>query len=112
MIFSWDDWNTDHIAEHGVDEGEAEYVVTHARPPFPREIGDEKYLVWGRSREGRYLQVVFVYRSPGEVDYESIGLPELLELTEESAGRGVYRPCHGVDPENEEAVPKAVGEAM
>jgi uncharacterized DUF497 family protein len=84
MIFSWDDWNTDHIAEHGVDEAEAEYVVKHARPPFPREIGHEKYLVWGRTAEGRHLQVVFVYRSPGDVDYESIGLPGLLELAEET----------------------------
>ena len=82
MIFSRDEWNVDHIAGHGVEPEEAEYVVKHANAPFPREIGDDKYLVWGRTEEARYLRVVFVYRSEGDFDYESIDLEDLLELDE------------------------------
>jgi hypothetical protein len=85
MLFSWDDWNVGHIGEHDVDPKEAEYVVKHAAPPFPREIGDDKHKVWGQTAEGRYLQVIFVYRSDDEVDYEALTLPDLLAL---EAGEG------------------------
>jgi uncharacterized DUF497 family protein len=85
MVFSWDEWNIDHIAEHGVAPGEAEYVVKHAAPPFPREIGEGKIKVWGRTADGRYLQVVFVYRSDDEIDYEAMSLTNLLAV---EAGEG------------------------
>jgi hypothetical protein len=26
VILSWDDWNVDHVAQHGVTRAEAEYV--------------------------------------------------------------------------------------
>jgi hypothetical protein len=38
ILFAWDEWNTDHIAEHDILPEEAEYVVRHARDPFPREL--------------------------------------------------------------------------
>jgi uncharacterized DUF497 family protein len=60
MQFRWIDWNRDHIAKHRVDPAEAEMVVRQARTPFPQQIGDEKLLVMGRGREGRYLQVVYL----------------------------------------------------
>jgi uncharacterized DUF497 family protein len=60
MIFRWHDWNIDHIAQHAVEPEEAEYVVERARPPFPRRIEDDKFLVWGRTSGGRLLQVIFV----------------------------------------------------
>jgi hypothetical protein len=44
-IFAWDEWNVRYIEEHAVAPEEAEHVVRHARAPFPRETGDEKYLV-------------------------------------------------------------------
>jgi uncharacterized DUF497 family protein len=95
MLFSWDDWNIDHIDEHDVKPFEAEYVVRHAAPPFPREMGEEKYKVWGQAENGRYLQVIFVYRSDDEVDYESLSLPDLLAV---EAGEGpVIYVIHAMD---------------
>lgn len=81
VIFSWDDWNREHIARHGVTPEEAEEVVANATAPFPREEGDGKYLVWGKTAAGRYLQVVFAYRPHDEVDHESLTLEELMELS-------------------------------
>src|SRR5665213_2886056 len=89
MLFSWDDWNIDHIAKHNVKPSEAEYIVRHAASPFPREMGDEKYKVWGQTADGRYLQVVLVYRSDDEVDYESLSLTDLLAV-EASEGPVIY----------------------
>lgn len=60
MLFRWIDWNRDHIAEHGVDWEEAEMVVQRAKPPFPEQIGDDKLLVIGQGRGGRFLQVIYV----------------------------------------------------
>ena len=67
MDFRWNEWNVDHIAEHGIDPLEAEYVVQNARSPFPRYDGDGKYRVWGRTPAGLYLQVVFVYSPPSVI---------------------------------------------
>lgn len=85
IIFAWDEWNLNHIAEHGVKPPEAEYIVNHARMPFPREIGEEKHLVWGQTEPGRYLQVIFVYRSDDEIEYESLELEDILDLSENHA---------------------------
>jgi uncharacterized DUF497 family protein len=43
-----------------VEPEEAEEVVRRARPPYPLTSADEKFLVWGRTPEGKFLQVVFV----------------------------------------------------
>ena len=64
--FRWNDWNVDHIAEHGVDPVEAEFVVRHARRPWPEKIGDGKWRVSGSTVEGRLLQVIFIF-SPDDV---------------------------------------------
>lgn len=66
MRFRWNEWNVEHIAEHGVMPTEAESVVENARRPFPREMENEKYLVWGRGRGGRLLQVIYIF-SPDDV---------------------------------------------
>jgi hypothetical protein len=55
MIFAWDDWNERHIAEHDVAREEAEAVIRRATRPFPREVGDDKHLVWGATPTGRLL---------------------------------------------------------
>jgi hypothetical protein len=68
---------------------EAEYVVKHAEPPFPSESNDGKLVAWGQTREGRYLQVIFVYRSDDEIEYESLLLEDLLKL-EDGAGPVIY----------------------
>lgn len=58
--FRWIEWNVDHIAVHGVRPPEAEYVVNHARQPWPKIIEGEKRIVWGETAGGRLLQVVYV----------------------------------------------------
>jgi uncharacterized DUF497 family protein len=58
--FRWNDWNSRHVAEHGVDPEEAERVVEDVEPPWPRYGGDGKYMIWGRGRGERLLQVVFL----------------------------------------------------
>ena len=60
MEFRWIDWNREHVAEHGVDPDEAEMVVRRAQSPFPRKIEEDKWLVVGQGRGGRFLQVIYV----------------------------------------------------
>jgi uncharacterized DUF497 family protein len=60
MEFRWNDWNINHIATHGVSPEDAESAVRSARNPFPRKIENDKWLVWGRGRGGRLLQVIYV----------------------------------------------------
>ena len=67
MQFRWIDWNHGHIAEHGVEPKEAEMVVRNAKPPFPEEIEDDKFMVKGQSVGGRFLQVVYLVDPDGTV---------------------------------------------
>lgn len=67
MDFRWNDWNIDHIAEHGISPEEAEYVVENASQPYPDMIGDGKALVIGRTSAGEYLQVIFIFDDDGTV---------------------------------------------
>jgi hypothetical protein len=67
MEFRWNEWNIEHIALHGVDPAEAEFIIETARAPYPLWRQDDKWLVWGRSQEGRFLQVVFVLDPDGTV---------------------------------------------
>jgi uncharacterized DUF497 family protein len=60
MQFRWNEWNENHVSEHGVEPEEAEEVVRRARPPYPLASADEKFLVWGKTAERKFLQVVFV----------------------------------------------------
>ena len=65
MDFRWNQWNIEHLAEHGIAPEEAEEVVRAAAGPYPRHIGDDKLLVWGPGRGGRLLQVIFVVDDDG-----------------------------------------------
>jgi uncharacterized DUF497 family protein len=60
MEFRWNEWNVEHIAPHGVSRHEAELVVRTAKNPFPRKIEEDKWIVWGRGQDGRFLQVIYV----------------------------------------------------
>lgn len=66
--FRWNQWNVQHIASHGVEPQEAQYVVEHPARGFPRNEGDGKYRVWGRTSHGRYLQVIYIF-SPRDTVY-------------------------------------------
>ena len=61
VVWLWDEWNTEHIALHGVDPSEAEEVGDH---PYYVERWRDRYLAWGATAEGRFLLVVYV-RKPG-----------------------------------------------
>ena len=61
MEFRWNEWNVEHIAQHGVSPGEVERVVQSARRPYPLVRPDDKWLVIGRGSGGRWLQVVYVF---------------------------------------------------
>jgi uncharacterized DUF497 family protein len=65
--FRWNEWNEEHLADHGVLATEAEAVVRSARRPFPRRIDDDKWLAWGRGAGGRLLQVVFLVEEDDSV---------------------------------------------
>src|SRR5687767_7266125 len=80
----WDRANTEHIRKHDVTKAEAEFVLNHAAPPFPDELGEGKYVVRGQTAAGRYLQVIFVYKSPGELDYLSLTLEELIAFEDDA----------------------------
>lgn len=59
--FRWNDWNLNHIAEHGISAKEAEFLIEGALPPYPRVMGGGKHIVIGRLPDGSYGQVIFVY---------------------------------------------------
>ncbi len=88
MLLLWDDWNIDHIAKHGVVPEEAQEVVASAKRPFPKDQGNGKFLVRGRTAQGRFLQVIFVYRSIESVDLGVLELHERLELIDK--GEAAY----------------------
>ncbi|HKC26060.1 MAG TPA: BrnT family toxin [Thermoanaerobaculia bacterium] len=77
MEFRWNDWNVQHIAEHGVDPDDAEEAIETAGPSYPTAREDGKWLVWGRGRGGRLIQVVFVVDAD-----DSIFVVHARELTE------------------------------
>jgi hypothetical protein len=80
VIFSWDDVNRDHIARHGVISEEAEYVVRDAHRPYPQTIEDDKFVVWGSTQSGRFLQIIYVLKAPDEVAYESLAVEDWMSV--------------------------------
>ncbi len=60
MQFRWNQWNVEHIGNHGVAPEEAEAVVEAARSPFLEARSDDKWRVVGRGQGGRWLQVIYV----------------------------------------------------
>jgi uncharacterized DUF497 family protein len=66
--FRWNQWNVEHIAEHGVSPEDAEHAVNRPRRSFPRYLGDDRYLVQGADPGGRYIQVIYIF-SPADVVY-------------------------------------------
>jgi uncharacterized DUF497 family protein len=62
-VFRWNEWNLEHIAEHGISVEEAEQVVRAPGRHYPRREGDRKYRVRGPTAFGYYLQVIYVVGS-------------------------------------------------
>ena len=65
MQFRWNEWNTRHVVEHGIDPASAEEAVEGASDPYPRRVERDKLLVWGPDEAGELLQVVFVLDPDG-----------------------------------------------
>ena len=60
MDFRWNQWNVEHIAEHGVSPEEAEHVIRFAGRPYPRRHKKDSWIVRGRGNGNRRLQVIFI----------------------------------------------------
>ena len=88
MFFLWDEQNTEHIAKHDVDKVEAEWVVRHAARPYPQKTSKVKWVVRGRTRAGRRLQVIYVEREADDVILSLLTPLERLELME--GGKAKY----------------------
>ncbi len=61
--FRWNEWNIDHIANHGVAPEQAEYIVRTARKPWPSYEGNGRWLVRGQDKAGLFLQVAYIVDS-------------------------------------------------
>ena len=80
VIFAWDDINRDHIARRDVTPTEAEFVVEHAAPPFPQDVGDGKRRIWGATSAGRLLQVIYVLKKQADVAFEAVDPDDWMML--------------------------------
>ena len=58
--FRWIAWNIGKIEGHGLTISEVEYVVNHARQPYPKPIGNEKWIVIGPTLTGRAIQAIYL----------------------------------------------------
>jgi uncharacterized DUF497 family protein len=67
--FQWDDGNWPKCGKHGIGQDEIESLFTSTRlavhPAMDRGSDDERFLAIGRSRQSRWLFVVFSLRVVG-----------------------------------------------
>jgi uncharacterized DUF497 family protein len=82
--FVWRENNVEHLAKHGILPREAEYIVESARPPYPQMIGDDKRIVIGRLRDGRFVQVIYV---PSRANVSAVYVMHARELTDREKRR-------------------------
>ena len=67
MDFRWNEWNLDHATKHGVAPAEAESIVRNRGRGWPRYQGNGKWLVQGRGRAKRFVQVIYVIDPDGTI---------------------------------------------
>jgi uncharacterized DUF497 family protein len=65
--FRWNEWNIDHIAEHGIEPEQAEHVINHPSRGYPQRGEERKYLARGQDAKGMYIQAIYVFDPPGVV---------------------------------------------
>ena len=80
MLLIWNDWNVSHIARHGVLPDEAEEVLRAVQQPYPEICPKGKFLVWGQTRAGRYLQVVYIHPPDEEIDYLALSFQDRVRI--------------------------------
>jgi len=65
----WDDWNVEHIADHGVEPEEVEEVCTSRRRLVLRiglsKQGLKRYQAFGPTDSGRLLTIILDHVQPG-----------------------------------------------
>jgi len=66
----WDEWNVEHIADHGVEPEEVEDVCTSRRRLVLRiglsKRGLKRYQVFGPTDSGRLLTIILDRVQPGQ----------------------------------------------
>jgi hypothetical protein len=94
--FIWTTWNIEHIAKHGITPAEAEWVVEHGSPI---KMKDDKLIVRGQTRAGRYIQVIFVFQADVQgIDYTEV---DLVETGDEDAMYVIHaRPLEAEEKRN------------
>lgn len=95
FVFAWDDWNKEHVTKHGSNAADAKYVIEHAEPPFPREIGGDKYPVWGQTLAGGYLEVIFAFRLPEALAFADLDFLDWGTLIDYPGTVSIYI-CHAM----------------
>jgi uncharacterized DUF497 family protein len=62
--FDWDDYNREHVLDHGVEPHEAESALEDpdALGAEAQNRGEQRWAVLGATEEGRLLVVVFTRR--------------------------------------------------
>lgn len=95
FVFAWDDWNKAHVAKHGSNARDAEFVIEHAEDPFPRELGGGKYLVWGRTPSGGFLQVVFAFKVAEKLSFTDLDILDWGTLIDYPRTVSIYI-CHAM----------------
>lgn len=88
MFFYWDAWNEEHATRHGVSRAESRFVVERAEQGIAERAGDGKTRVWGRTRAGRLIQVVYAELPLDRLDYSNLSPLDLLAI--EDGARIVY----------------------
>jgi uncharacterized DUF497 family protein len=63
--FRWMGWNLEKIGKHGLGSDEVEYVANHARRPFPKPIGNDKWVVIGATVGGKWIEAIYVIDDDG-----------------------------------------------
>jgi hypothetical protein len=95
FVFAWDDWNREHVKKHGCSARDAKYIIQHAQTPFPREIGGDKYLVWGQAASGEHLEVIFAFKVAERLAFTDLELLDWGTMIDYPATVSIYI-CHAM----------------
>jgi hypothetical protein len=90
LVFAWDEWNKKHVTKHGCNEADAKFIVENAESPFPREIGGNKYVVWGKTSSGGYLEVVLAFKLPEQLNFGSLAMLDWAALIDYDITVAIY----------------------
>jgi len=110
--FRWIAWNVEKIEGHGLTIADVEYVVNHARRPYPKPIGNEKWIVmrtsarkmknkkplapWLPGRFGRMTrQELDAESAQYDVEFSGINSKRVANITPHPPKRG--RPAKSAD---------------